>query len=120
MSNEHDISSDLIDRLMRKAEDDPAFVGFAMALWRQRTQESLEHVLGCNSQDLWRLALLRRPASTEQFSRNVSRISKSLSCSEYGLAKVLRFADAATKLSDADDRAVLRAARPGPENTEDD
>jgi hypothetical protein len=120
MSTETNLTPELIDRLVRKTESDPIFLGFSMALWRQKMQESLEHLLQCESQDLWRLALLRRPKSTEQFSRSVSRISESLKCSELGLAKLLRFADAADSLINTDEWAVLRAARSAPENTEDD
>jgi hypothetical protein len=120
MRNEMDFPSGLIDRLIRKTEDDPLFVGFAMALWRQRMQESLEHLLTCESKDLWRLALLKRPSPGKLFSRDVARISNSLNCSEYGLAKLLRFADAAAGLIDTDEQAVLRAARLAPENNEDD
>lgn len=111
MTNNASMQQTLIERLVAKAERDPDFIASALAIWREQMKSSPSILLDCRNEDLWKLALVKIPSSGTQFSKDVLRISESLSCSHLGLAKLIRFAEAARKLLKANEQGLLRAAR---------
>jgi hypothetical protein len=108
----------LVRLAIGRAEADPFFFGFALAIYR--TVEELDDAgfarrLGCAPADLPRLALCRRPVSSDaSFDDDVRRIGAWVHADPHRLVNVLRFAEGVEAVRRAPPRAaggVLLAAR---------
>lgn len=92
----------LLRRAAGRAEDDPFFLGSALAAYR--TGEELDDAglarrLGCSPADLPRLALCRRPASRDaSFGDDVHQIAAWANVDADSLASVVRYAESVEAL----------------------
>jgi hypothetical protein len=89
-------------RLIQRAQEDPFFLGSALAAYcssHQLTAESLAAWLECSAPDLERLALCRLPNDGKgRFRDDVERIAAFGPCSPIRLATLLRETSALTAL----------------------
>lgn len=103
----------LLARAARQAEDDPFFVGSALAEYRRLSSmdnTALAAFLDCDEAALSRLALCRRPEGEEPMFRDeVTRIAGYAGCNAARLASLLRAATTAGRMRAASPASLLAA-----------
>lgn len=92
----------LMARAATRAESDPFFVAWALAVYRELAEldsAALAARLGCSVAALRRLALCRRPdGESAMFADEVTRIAEHTGCDPARLAQVLRAAENAERM----------------------
>src|SRR5438093_3989449 len=110
----------LLERAAARAATDPFFLGSALAVYRSGEGldgAALARRLGCSADTLPRLALCRRPVSSDPaFAADVRRIATWAGVDPDELANVLRYAESIEALwerrrSSASGQGTLLAAR---------
>jgi hypothetical protein len=103
-----------IDALAGRVEDDPFFLGSALARFARSEQldrHGLAQALGCDEGRLSRLALCRRPRG-ETFWEDACRIAARFDLHPDTIAEVVRRAEVLEAWNEAEaDRGWLQAAR---------
>ncbi len=104
--------------LLKKAMDDPFFLGWAInryALSYHMDRESIATLLQCSNSALDQLALCRLPNSIDpQFAAQVKRIAEYVGCNSNRLAAIIReiaVIDVLEKSNGSSGKGYLMAAR---------
>src|SRR5438067_467688 len=90
LSDQHRLQMKLLERAQR----DRDFVGSAFAWWRKvHPDQDVSQFLGCESDDLWRLALVRRPRHLAEFALAAKEVERSFHVDAAAFLALLRLAD---------------------------
>jgi hypothetical protein len=123
---ERDASPELWQRMAERARREPGYVGHVFAAYQARAgldEAGLLRELGCDRDQLWRLALCRVPRP-EQFVADLDQITARTGVDPLGLARILRLESVLGALAEqAGETRALRAARrrnDGPDGQEAD
>src|SRR5260221_12458532 len=107
-------SSSLRSVTLSRAASDRQFMASAIALWEDANPGTKVHeVLGCQPENIWRIALAPRPQNGTEFANSVKRIADAFGADVNGLVLLLRLANSLEALREPAEHSdeLLMAAR---------
>jgi hypothetical protein len=110
----NEMSVSLRSVIVSQAAGDREFLASAIARWQIANPGIKVHeVLRCEAENVWRMALARRPKDGIDFASSVKRIADAFGADVNALVSLLRLADSLEALREtaADTSELLMAAR---------
>lgn len=99
------IESEETERLGRalalKAETRQQFIGSAFSLWREQHDGTIEDLLKCSSDAVWRLAVTPKPVPDSRFVESVMNLAVSYGANSTAFVRLLRWAETVSALQGA-------------------